>query len=48
MIDKPAVFGLVWPVFGVAAAISTLVAARIKSDRDARPHRQQLHPQPYR
>jgi predicted MFS family arabinose efflux permease len=29
IIDKPAVFGLVWPVFGVAAAISTVVAARL-------------------
>jgi MFS family permease len=27
-IDDPAVFGWVWPVFGIAAAISTLVAAR--------------------
>jgi predicted MFS family arabinose efflux permease len=29
IIDKPVVFGLVWPVFGVAAAISTVVAARL-------------------
>jgi MFS family permease len=28
-IDDPAVFGMVWPVFGLAAAISTLVAARL-------------------
>ena len=27
-IDDPAVFGWVWPVFGIAAGISTLVAAR--------------------
>jgi len=27
-IDNPAVFGWVWPMFGIAAAISTLVAAR--------------------
>jgi MFS family permease len=27
-IDNPAVFGWVWPVFGAAAALSTLVAAR--------------------
>ena len=27
-IDDPAVFGWVWPMFGIAAAISTLVAAR--------------------
>jgi predicted MFS family arabinose efflux permease len=27
-IDDPAVFGWVWPVFGMAAALSTLVAAR--------------------
>jgi MFS family permease len=27
-IDNPAVFGWVWPVFGIAAAVSTLVAAR--------------------
>jgi len=27
-IDNPAVFGWVWPVFGVAAAVSTLAAAR--------------------
>jgi MFS family permease len=26
-IDNPAMFGLVWPVFGVAAALSTLVSA---------------------
>jgi len=26
-IDNPALFGLVWPVFGVAAALSTLVSA---------------------
>jgi predicted MFS family arabinose efflux permease len=28
-IDNPAIFGLVWPVFGAAAAISTLVVARL-------------------
>lgn len=28
-IDNPAIFGLVWPVFGVASAISTLVAASL-------------------
>jgi predicted MFS family arabinose efflux permease len=28
-IDNPAVFGWVWPVFGAAAAISTLIAARL-------------------
>jgi MFS family permease len=27
IIDRPAVFGLVWPVFGLAAALSTLVVA---------------------
>lgn len=27
VIDRPAVFGLVWPVFGLAAALSTLVVA---------------------
>lgn len=27
-IDDPAVFGWVWPIFGIAAAISTLLAAR--------------------
>ena len=27
-IDDPAVFGWIWPVFGIAAAVSTLVAAR--------------------
>jgi MFS family permease len=28
-IDDPAAFGLIWPVFGVAAAVSTLVASRV-------------------
>jgi predicted MFS family arabinose efflux permease len=28
LIDDPRVFGLAWPVFGVAAAISTLLASR--------------------
>jgi len=28
-VDDPAVFGWVWPVFGIAAATSTLVAARL-------------------
>jgi predicted MFS family arabinose efflux permease len=28
-IDRPAMFGLVWPVFGVAAALSTFAGARI-------------------
>jgi predicted MFS family arabinose efflux permease len=28
-IDDPAAFGLIWPVFGVAAAISTLAASRL-------------------
>jgi MFS family permease len=28
-IDDPATFGLIWPVFGIAAAISTLAAARL-------------------
>jgi MFS family permease len=28
-IDDPAVFGLVWPVFGLAAAISTVIAAKL-------------------
>jgi MFS family permease len=28
-INNPAVFGLVWPVFGLAAAISTVVGARL-------------------
>jgi MFS family permease len=28
-IDNPAAFGLVWPVFGAAAAISSLAAARL-------------------
>jgi MFS family permease len=28
-INDPAVFGMVWPVFGLAAAISTVVAARL-------------------
>jgi predicted MFS family arabinose efflux permease len=28
-IDDPATFGLIWPVFGVAAAISTFAAARL-------------------
>ena len=28
VVDDPQVFGLAWPVFGIAAAISTIVAAR--------------------
>jgi MFS family permease len=28
-IDDPATFGLVWPVFGIAAALSTLAASRL-------------------
>jgi MFS family permease len=28
-IDNPAVFGMVWPVFGFAAAISTVIGARL-------------------
>jgi len=28
-IDDPATFGLIWPVFGAAAAVSTLVSARL-------------------
>jgi predicted MFS family arabinose efflux permease len=28
-IDDPAIFGLIWPVFGAAGAISTLAAARL-------------------
>ena len=28
-INDPAIFGMVWPVFGLAAAISTVVAARL-------------------
>jgi MFS family permease len=28
-IDNPAAFGLIWPVFGVAAAVSTLAASRL-------------------
>src|ERR1700694_1210255 len=28
-VDNPAVFGWVWPVFGIAAGISTLIAARL-------------------
>jgi predicted MFS family arabinose efflux permease len=28
VVDDPQVFGLAWPVFGIAAAISTVVAAR--------------------
>jgi predicted MFS family arabinose efflux permease len=28
-IDNPAVFGLVWPVFGVAGALSTIASARL-------------------
>src|SRR5690606_31246154 len=29
LIDDPAVFGLAWPLFGIAAAISTLLASRL-------------------
>jgi MFS family permease len=36
VIDKPSVFGLVWPVFGVAAAISTVVAARLARQMPSR------------
>src|SRR5262249_14269402 len=28
-IDNPATFGLIWPVFGIAAAVSTLAASRL-------------------
>lgn len=31
-IDNPALFGLVWPVFGAAAALSTLTCARLFRD----------------
>ncbi|AEC19386.1 hypothetical protein PT7_0846 [Pusillimonas sp. T7-7] len=29
LIDDPAIFGLAWPLFGIAAAISTLLASRL-------------------
>lgn len=29
MVDDPRIFGLVWPMFGIAAALSTLVGARV-------------------
>ena len=35
-INDPAVFGMVWPVFGLAAAISTVVAARLLDRISAR------------
>jgi MFS family permease len=35
-IDSPAVFGMVWPVFGLAAAISTVIAARLLDRISAR------------
>jgi MFS family permease len=28
VVDDPAIFGLAWPVFGIAAALSTIIAAR--------------------
>ena len=28
VVDDPQVFGLAWPVFGIAAALSTFAAAR--------------------
>src|SRR5262249_33180425 len=31
-IDNPALFGLVWPVFGIAAALSTLLSAWLFRD----------------
>jgi predicted MFS family arabinose efflux permease len=41
--DDPAMFGLVWPVFGLAAALSTLVAAALA--RRASPRRQWIFAQ---
>jgi MFS family permease len=35
-INDPAVFGMVWPVFGLAAAISTVIAARVLDRISAR------------
>jgi predicted MFS family arabinose efflux permease len=36
LVDDPALFGWVWPAFGLAAAASTLLAARLFGDRPPR------------
>ncbi len=36
LIDNPAIFGLAWPLFGLAAACSTLIMSRIKRNYSRR------------
>src|SRR5690606_25815467 len=36
LIDDPAVFGLAWPLFGIAAALSTLLASRLLASWERR------------